>query len=94
VAEWCRANRHQPIAEQHITLSQKLSGHYGYYGITGNIRALARFHEVVTRLWQKWLSRRSWAGRLTWDQFKEVLERFPLPTPVLVHSVFRFAANR
>lgn len=94
VAEWCRANRHRPIAEQHVTLSRKLSGHYGYFGITGNYRALARFHEVVTRLWQKWLSRRSWAGRLAWDQFRKVLERYPLPTPVLVHSVFRYAANR
>jgi len=94
VAEWCRANRHQPIAEQHVTLSRKLSGHYGYYGITGNIRALARFREVVARLWRKWLSRRSWAGGLTWDQFNRLLERFPLPTPVLVHSVFRSAANR
>lgn len=94
VAEWCRANRHQPIPEQHVTLSRKLSGHYGYYGITGNIRALVRFHRVVARLWQNWLSRRSWAGRLIWDQFNRLLERFPLPTPVLVHSVFRFAANR
>jgi RNA-directed DNA polymerase len=94
VAEWCRANRHQPIPEQHVTLSRKLSGHYGYYGITGNFPALARFHRVVVRLWQRGLSRRSWAGRLTWDQFNRLGQRFPLPTPVLVHSVFRPAANR
>lgn len=94
VAEWCRVHRHRPIGEQHATLSRKLSGHYGYYGITGNIRALERFHRLATRIWQKWLSRRSWASRLKWDQFDRMLERFPLPTPVVVHSVFRFAANR
>ena len=36
IAQWCRIHRHQPIAEQHRTLSQKLRGHYAYYGITGN----------------------------------------------------------
>jgi len=94
VAEWCRFNRHLPIPEQHVTLSRKLSGHYGYYGISGNTRSLSRFHHVVARLWQKWLSRRSWAGRLKWDHFNRLLVRFPLPTPVLVHSVLRIAANR
>lgn len=94
VAEWCRFNRHLPIPEQHETLSRKLRGHYGYYGISGNIRSLSRFRQAVARLWQKWLSRRSWAGRLNWDQFNRILKRFPLPNPVLVHSVLRIAANR
>src|SRR5437016_4029170 len=35
IAAWCRRNRHQPIPTQHVTLSQKLRGHYAYYGITG-----------------------------------------------------------
>ena len=42
-AQWCRANRHRPIAQQHAKLCQKLRGHFGYYGITGNIFALNRF---------------------------------------------------
>lgn len=93
VADWCRLNRHQPIPEQHRTLSQKLRGHYGYYGITGNSRALAQFRWVVGRIWRKWLSRRSW-GSLSWDSFNRLSERFPLPPPVVVHSVYRSAANR
>ena len=28
VAQWCRIHRHQPIAEQHRTLSRKLKGHF------------------------------------------------------------------
>ena len=36
IAQWCRIHRHHPIAEQHQTLSQKLRGHFAYYGITGN----------------------------------------------------------
>ena len=36
IAQWCRIHRHHPLAEQHQTLSQKLRGHFAYYGITGN----------------------------------------------------------
>ena len=36
LSEWCRKNLHLPIKEQHQKLTQKLRGHYGYYGITGN----------------------------------------------------------
>ena len=38
IAEWCRLDRHQPLGEQQQTLSQKLRGHFAYYGITGNSR--------------------------------------------------------
>jgi len=94
IAEWCRKHRHRPIAEQHATLSQKLRGHDGYYGITGNSRALSNLRYVVTRLWRKWLSRRSWAGGLSWDRFKRLGECFALPPPRVVHSVYRQAVNR
>ena len=43
IAMWCRANRHLPIKEQHAMLTLKLRGHYAYYGITGNARALSTF---------------------------------------------------
>ena len=29
--EWCRTNRHRPIAEQHGKLKVKIQGHYAYY---------------------------------------------------------------
>jgi group II intron reverse transcriptase/maturase len=93
VAEWCRVHRHQPIQEQHTVLSQKLRGHYGYFGITGNYQFLARFHYVVRGLWRKWLSRRSWAGRLSWEVFCLLVGRYPLPPPRAVHSVYRLAGQ-
>ena len=52
LSEWCRRNRHQPIAAQHRTLSQKLVGHFAYYGITGNSMALARFRTAATWIWK------------------------------------------
>ena len=93
IAEWCRRNRHLPISEQHATLSQKLRGHSGYYGITGNGRALCNLRYVVTSNWRKWLSRRSWAGGLSWAQFERVRACFALPPPRVVHSVYHQAAK-
>jgi RNA-directed DNA polymerase len=93
IAEWCRKHRHQPIPEQHATLSQKLRGHDGYYGITGNGRALSNLRYVVARIWRKWLSRRSWAGGLSWERFARLRACFALPPPRVVHSVYRQAAK-
>ena len=93
IALWCRANRHQPIAEQHQSLTKKLRGHYGYYGITGNSGALSRFFLEVQRLWHKWLVRRSQQKHHTWVWFHGLMERMPLLRPVVVHSCLRRGAN-
>jgi group II intron reverse transcriptase/maturase len=93
VGRWCRTFRHASVAEQHRALDRKLRGHYNYFGITGNARALARFHRGTERLWRKWLSRRSRTARLTWVKFKRLLERYPLPPPRVVHSIYRRVAN-
>src|SRR5437868_4131760 len=51
VNDWCRKNRHEPLLDQHARLSAKLAGHYGYYGITGNVQQLDRYFRQVTRAW-------------------------------------------
>jgi hypothetical protein len=38
--QWCKKYRHLPMLMQHRALNQKLRGHYGYFGITGNFRCL------------------------------------------------------
>jgi group II intron reverse transcriptase/maturase len=93
LAEWCRKNRHRPPAAQHRTLSQKLRGHFAYYGITGNSPSLARFRSAAIWLWKHWLSRRGRGRRLTWDHFTRFLKRNPLPAAIAIHSVCRPAAN-
>lgn len=81
VAQWCRENRHQPIHWQWQILTQKLRGHFGYYGITGNSEALGRFLHEARRVWRKWLHRRSQRARMTWQRMEKLLERYPLPQP-------------
>jgi hypothetical protein len=75
------------VGQQHHELSQKLRGHYAYYGVTGNIRALQRFYWQVAIAWRTWLARRSHAAQraCTWKWMKELLQRMPLPQPRIVH---------
>jgi RNA-directed DNA polymerase len=90
LSEWCRLNRRRPMEDQHRTLSQKLVGHFAYYGITGNSLALNRFRIAATWLWKRWLSRRRRRGsRMTWDRLNRFLKRHPLPPAIAVHSVCR-----
>jgi len=88
VTLWCRANRHLPVVEQQRSLNLKLRGHYGYYGITGNFRALKGFRNEVVRSWRRWLDRRSQRARMNWTRFKALLQRYPLSPPRVVQSVY------
>jgi group II intron reverse transcriptase/maturase len=82
MAEWCRLNRHLTIGEQYRVLSQKLRGHFAYYGgVIGNIRCLHRFRYEVMRLWRKWLSRRGRRGGWPWERLNRLLRKLVLPWP-------------
>src|SRR5215471_9430975 len=78
-----RRMRHSPLQEQADRLNQMLRGHYVYYGIAGNIRALRKVHRAVECYWRKMLSSRSWKGKVWWKQFQQIKEPFPLLRPKL-----------
>ena len=88
IEQWCKRNRHQPMTIQHRALNQKLRGHYGYFGITGNYRSLWRVLERVQRIWFRWLRRRTRGGKgMTWERFNELTHSiFSLAKPKIVHS--------
>jgi len=88
---WCRQNRHRSVGDQQRALNRKLRGHYNYYGITGNARALVRFGRATEKIWRKWLSRRSRTACLNWERFRRLLEHYPLTPPRVVHSIYRVA---
>lgn len=92
LTHWCRRNRHLPIAEQHRVLSQKLRGHFNYYGITGNSLQLARFRHEATGIWFKWLRRRN-NRNVPWSWFTRLTARYPLPPPHAIHSKYRVAKS-
>jgi group II intron reverse transcriptase/maturase len=86
LAHWCRKNRHLPIKEQWRTLRQKLNGHYGYYGITGNSKSIGQFGFWAVRTWRKWLCRRSQRAFLSWEVFRRLLAHYPMPASTIRHK--------
>jgi RNA-directed DNA polymerase len=78
ISLWCRRHRHLPVREQQDALNLKLRGHYAYYGILGNVSSLVRFRFWVTRIWRKWLSRRSQKAWISWERFTRLLRTYTL----------------
>lgn len=84
VSLWLRDHRHWTMESQWKVLTDKLRGHFGYFGRKGNSRALARFRSQVITVWRKWLSRRSQKGDVSWAKMKKILKEFPLPQVRLI----------
>lgn len=81
INQWCRSNRHRPLAEQWRVLWGKLQGLYTYYGIIGNMASLQTLRYKVRRIWRHWLTRRSQKGGMSWARYAQLLTVFPLPWP-------------
>lgn len=93
ISAWCRQWRHLPVADQAKILGQKLRGHYQYFGLTGNWKALADVYWQTKRVWHKWLCRRSQRAYLKWEAFQGLLQRHPLPYPQAYRSTYRLPAK-
>lgn len=79
-----RRRLHHPMPEVGKWLRSVLLGHFRYYGVPGNYRALSRFrHQVVLR-WRKALVRRSQRHRITWERMDRIVLRW-LPNPRIMH---------
>lgn len=86
IEQWCKRHRHAPLRLQHEQLCQQVRGHYAYYGIRGNYRALASFWHAAKCKWHHWLTRRS-RERSDGERLWRLLEtHFPLPRPRIVHA--------
>lgn len=79
VYDWCRRHRHLPVVEQHAALSRRLQGHFNYFAVNGNFRALRAVKRRTIRVWFKWLNRRSQRSRLKWNRMEDLLKALPLP---------------
>jgi len=86
---WLKAVRNLvPVKEWWPVLKAKLLGHYQYYGVSGNMRGIARFYRIALRLALTWLNRRSQRELFSWDGFLAYLGRYPLPKPRIVHNLY------
>ncbi|MDX5526912.1 MAG: group II intron reverse transcriptase/maturase [Wolbachia endosymbiont of Andrena nigroaenea] len=69
-------------------LKAKLTGHYNYFGISGNYWCLKQFYTSVRKLAFKWINRRSQKRSMTWEQFVHYVEVNPLPKPKIHFSLY------
>jgi len=82
--ELMRHVRHHKIGDQASDINAALRGHYAYYGVAGNIRALFKVYRATERYWHRMLRSRSWAAsRMTWNKFNQIKKRTPLLRPKL-----------
>lgn len=70
------------------TLKAKLTGHYNYFGISGNIRCLRQFYHQIKRTAFKWINRRSQRKSMTWEMYQQYLQWNPLPMPRIYHALY------
>jgi RNA-directed DNA polymerase len=87
LSEWCYKHLHLSIKEQHQKLTEKLRGHYGYYGIIGNFASLQEFREGVRRIWRRKLSRRRRGGPMSWARLLRLEKCYGLPAARVVHGL-------
>ncbi|HJY82529.1 MAG TPA: group II intron maturase-specific domain-containing protein [Candidatus Binatia bacterium] len=79
---WLRTERNaRPLPDLWRAIAGKLRGHFQYFGVTDNSRALGQFAQAAHRLVFKWLNRRSQRRSFTWEQFTRYRMRYPLPQP-------------
>ena len=76
VREWLWTRLTKPVGETLVTLNRKLVGHYNYYGINGNYRAIYRFWRYVKGRLMWTLRRRSQKHRLTWEKFQKLWDKY------------------
>jgi group II intron reverse transcriptase/maturase len=94
IKEWIRENRHVKGRGFITGLNRRLRGHYNYYGLKGNSRALYRFYFCAIESAFKWLNRRGGKRKsFTWAAFNRALKRVGVATPRITeqqrqHRVF------
>ena len=75
-------------------LKAKLTGHYNYFGISGNYRCLWQFYRQVKCLLFKWINRRSQKKSMTVEVYQNYLQFIPLPVPKICRSFYTLSPTR
>lgn len=94
IKEWIKSNRHLKGGAFIEALNRRLSGHYNYYNVPGNLQSLWRFYKWAVECSFKWLNRRGGKRKsFTWRVFLRAIDRLGIAKPKMVmvarqHRVF------
>jgi hypothetical protein len=82
INQWLRQERNErKLPDLWQAVGRKMRGHFNYFGVTDNSRALYRFEHAVRQRLFKWLNRRSQRRSFAWESFRRYEARHPLPRP-------------
>lgn len=89
--EWLKKIRNQlRLRDWWPVLRAKLTGHYNYFGISGNHRCLKQYYKSVFWLVFKWINRRSQKKSMTFEIYERYIQFNPLPTPRICYALYSF----
>jgi RNA-directed DNA polymerase len=87
--EWLKKIRNKLcLREWWPVLKSKLTGHYNYFGVSGNYRCLQQFYNGIFSIVFKWINRRSQKKSMNFDQYLHYLQWNPLPTPRICYAMY------
>ena len=87
--EWIKKIRSKlKLKEWWPTLKSKLTGHYNYFGVSGNYRCLRQFYNQIVSMAFKWINRRSQKKSISFEIFCNYLKHNPLPMPRICYALY------
>lgn len=66
-------------------LKTVVTGHYNYFGVPDNFKAMNHFRYLIGQRWKHSIKRRSQKGSITWDKMGKLIDRW-LPKPRICHK--------
>jgi len=92
---WLKSVRNLiPLKQWWKVLKMKLTGHYRYYGISGNMQTMRLFYIEASKLAYKWINRRSQKKSYNYAEYCLFREYNPLPEPKIYHLTYTLSRFR
>ncbi len=86
--KWLYENMHNPIPIVGEKLKRKIIGHYIYYGINGNYRALEIFYNYIKDTWFRTLRKRGQKGKIKHKDFERIWKWLDIPSPKVYVNIW------
>ena len=88
IKEHIKSNRDVKPKDLIKSINRILTGYYNYYGISFNMRWLKEIYDYTVEQLQKWLSRRSQKGYVTWEKMHKIIEYNPIKQPRITYQLW------
>jgi hypothetical protein len=86
-----RKNRHLALRLQIRKINAFLAGHYNYYGLSGNSRAIRNIYYFAVKYWRKMLNSRSQRGYMDWEKYGKILKFYAIRKPKIRYTYYNLS---